>query len=271
MNYQLLNEVFTADFNLNGLLAHRQSWEHGNRFFYMDSPRRSNGLFLLTDCSALYELPDGTEIHASAGDVMLLPKGANYTVSFDIPPGKISHPIIINFRLSQPDGSEPSLGCNVIRLCRDNGSLLPMFASAAQLYKEASSAKLKAKVYELFGTVFPLLDLDECCIAHINSHYTDRFSVPELAKRCALSETVYRKRFRQLTGLSPVQYINRLKINKACQMLHSEDINPKDISEFLNFYNLPYFYKVFKDLTGLTPNQYRDQIIHSHQDSDIAN
>ena len=73
-----------------------------------------------------------------------------------------------------------------------------------------------------------------------------------------MSETAYRKRFRQLTGQSPVQYINRLKIEKACQMLLSGDISPNDISDFLNFYSLPYFYKVFKDITGMTPHQYRD-------------
>ena len=67
------------------------------------------------------------------------------------------------------------------------------------------------------------------------------------------------KRFRQLTGLSPVQYINRLKIEKACQMLRSDDISPSAISDFLNFYSLPYFYKVFRDHTGMTPNQYREQ------------
>ncbi len=74
-----------------------------------------------------------------------------------------------------------------------------------------------------------------------------------------MSETVYRKRFRQVTGLSPVQYINRLKIEKACQMLRSGDMSSSAISEFLNFYSLPYFYKVFRECMGMTPNQYRDQ------------
>lgn len=257
----MLNEVFTSDFNLDSIISVRQSWQADDRFNYLDSPRRSNGLFLLTDYAAVFELPDGSKRSANPGDVMLLPKGAYYAVRFPQPQGKVSHPIMLNFHLTTAEGSEIPLNCGVTRLCRDNGTLLPLFAAAARLYQSASPAKLKAKVYELFGTLFPLSETDECRITYINHHYTDRFSVPQLAKQCAMSETVYRKRFKQLTGLSPVQYINRLKIEKACQMLQSGDISPKGISDFLNFYSLPYFYKVFKATTGLTPNQYRDQVV----------
>ena len=37
------------------------------------------------------------------------------------------------------------------------------------------------------------------------------------------------------------------------------NISPAQISNYLNFYSLPYFYKVFKSHTGVTPHQYRDQ------------
>lgn len=261
MDLQRLNEIFTTDFNIDNVFAHRQSWNTVLRYNRLEVPRRVNGFFLLTDYPALFDLPDGSRIQANAGDVVLLPKGAYYALSLAVPPEKTAHPFIVNFRLSTPEGEELLLDSGVMRLCRDNGDLMPLFSAAAQLYKSASPAGLKAKTYELFASLFPLAESDECCIAYINRHYTDRFSVPVLAKRCAMSETVYRKRFKQLTGLSPVQYINRLKIEKACQMLCSDDISPKDISDFLNFYSLPYFYKVFKANTGLTPNQYRDQAV----------
>ena len=67
---------------------------------------------------------------------------------------------------------------------------------------------------------------------------------------------IYRKRFKELTGMSPVQYINRLKIEKACQMLKGGDQHLQEISDFLGYNNLPCFYKVFKDHTGLTPKEY---------------
>jgi len=261
MDFQEFNRIFTADFNLSNLTAVRQNWEADRRYNRLEIPRTHHGLLLLTDYPACFTLPDGTVVRSNPGDLLLLTKGARYVLSFDVPPDRMTHPILINFLLSAADGTEISLGNHVVRLCRDDGALLPLFTAAAQLYKTAVPARFKAKVYELFSSLFPVSETDECCIGYINRHYTEHFSIPQLAKRCAVSETVYRKRFKQLTGHSPVQYINRMKIEKACQMVCSGDISPGEICDFLNFYSLPYFYKVFRSYTGLTPNQYRDQSV----------
>lgn len=259
MELSRINEIFAGDFQLCDLVCVHQSWNTEKRYNRLEAPRRYNGLFLLTDYPARFLLPDGSTMQAGVGDVVLLPKGAHYALSLAVPEGRTARPFIVNFRLTDPEGVEVSLGDRVMGLCRDDGSLLPLFNAAARLYQKGSSAGLKAKVYELMDTLFPITDADECAIGYINRHYTNRFSVPELARRCAVSETVYRRRFRRLTGLSPVQYINRLKIEKACQLLDSDDISPGAVSEFLNFYSLPYFYKVFRDQTGMTPNKYREQ------------
>lgn len=258
MDFQEFNKIFTTDFNIDGITSVRQNWNADTRYNRLEIPRSRHGLLLLTDYSARFEHPDGNVLQCSPGDIIFLSKGARYLLTFSVPESGMTHPLLINFRLLSAEGDEVEFENGVVRLGRSNSSLLGLFTTAAQLYKGASTALLKAKVYELLGNLFPIQESDECCLAYISRHYTDRFYVPQLAKRCAMSETAYRKRFRQLTGLSPVQYINRLKIEKACQMLQSGDISPNDISEFLNFYSLPYFYKVFKDITGQTPHQYRD-------------
>lgn len=256
MDFQELNQIFTTDFNIDSIACPHRSWDADTRYNYIDTPRRRHGLMLLTDYPALFEMPDGKTFQRNAGDLMLLPKGARYHVRFLVPPDKQTHPIVLNFRLSAVDGEETPIRSNVIHLCRDDGSLLPLFAATVRLYESGTVANLKAKVYELFDQIFPVEETDQCCIGYINRHYTGRFSVPELARRCAVSETVYRKQFKQLTGLSPVQYINRLKIEKACQMLLSDDMRLQEISDYLGFYSLPYFYKVFKDHIGVTPQEY---------------
>lgn len=260
MDFQEYNKLFTSDFNIDNITSLRQNWDADTRYNRMDVPRVQFGLLLLTDHPARFLLPEGRILQAQPGDLILLPKGAYYSLSFSVPEGETTSPLVINFRLLDEQGQEVELQSGVARLCRDDGSFLPMFKAAAQLYKAASPAKLKAKVYELLGELFPVVDRDECCIDYINRHYTQRFSIPDLAKKCAVCETAYRKRFKALTGLSPVQYINRLKVEKACQMLLSDDMRLQDISDFLNFYSLPYFFKVFKDCTGLTPNQYLSRI-----------
>ena len=58
---------------------------------------------------------------------------------------------------------------------------------------------------------------------------------------------------------SPVKYINRLKIDVACKMLCHDELPPREVCDFLNFYSLPYFYKVFKETRGCTPIQYKER------------
>lgn len=258
MTFDTLNEIFTSDFNLDRIVAARQSWNSGARFSRLDRPRSSHGLLLITDAPASYDLLDGSFLEAQPGDLLLLPRGARYITTFQGPEGRESHPLMINFHLTDDQGREIPLGHRVIRLSREGDAFQSMFSAATDLYINTAPVKLKAKVFEIFGRLFPIADTDECAVGYIGRHYTDDLSIPALAQRCALSETVYRKRFKALTGQSPVRYINSLKIDKACQLLQSGDMSPRQISDFLNFYSLPYFYKVFKEFTGVTPNQYRD-------------
>ncbi|MBR4862941.1 MAG: helix-turn-helix transcriptional regulator [Oscillospiraceae bacterium] len=258
MDIQEYKAFMQTDFNINEIHAMQQHWNQKLYFVdLMQNPRRNQGLLLLTDQSAVFTMPDGHSILAEAGDVMLLPCGARYTVSFQVSPEKTACPFLINARIYRADGTEAMPDGQPMRLCRDDGTLLPLFAEAAALYKGAHPAQLKATVYRLFSLLFPMAEKDECCIGYINSHFTEKFSIPQLAKQCALSESVYRRRFRQLTGLSPVQYINQLKVEKARQLLQSGDISHQQISDFLHFHSVSYFYRVFKAVTGQTPGEYR--------------
>ena len=262
MKLQEFAEMMRSDIQISEIYAVRQHWSQKLRGAdLMQDPRRSHGFLLLTDSSATYTFPDGSHQVAEPGDVLLLPRGAQYAVSFQLPPGGAAHPLLINARIRRADGTEPLPAYSVTRLCRDNGTLLPIFTEAAELYRNgAHPALLKAAVFRLLALLFPLPQADDCCIGYINANFTEQFSIPQLAKRCSLSESVYRRRFRQLTGQSPVQYISRLKIEKACQLLQSGDITPGQVSEFLNFCSVSYFYRVFKAATGCTPNEYRRQV-----------
>ena len=261
MDLQTFKTFFYSDFNVNSIYATRQRWNQElPGVNLLQIPRRCYGFLLLTDYPATFTFPNNRSISAEAGDVMLLPKGACYTVTFHTPPEKTARPILLNCRLFHPNGTEPVLDFSVTRLCKDNGTLLPLFTEAAELHIGAHPAQLKSTVYRILSNLFPLSREDDCCIGYINSHITEQFSIPQLAKRCALSESVFRRRFHQLTGQSPIQYINKLKIEKACQLLDSGDIRPTDISAFLNFYSVSYFYRVFKSITGCTPNEYRGQL-----------
>ena len=260
MSIEKLNEIFTADFNIDSIIALRQN-RHSRQHSWMETPRRINGLFLITDYPAHYTLDDGSSFKAEVGDVLLMSKGSRYIVNFSIPEGKKTHPLMINFRLVDAENNEIILPTGVEKLTHDDHTLLPLFSAAAQHYKNSAHALLKSRVFEIIGNLFPIEPKDECMIAYINRHYTHSFNISELAKSCAMCEATYRKRFKELTGVSPVQYINTLKVQKACELLTDGDLNAADIAEFLSFCSISYFYRVFKDIKGMAPAEFKSLAI----------
>ena len=67
------------------------------------------------------------------------------------------------------------------------------------------------------------------------------------------------KAFSRKTGKTIVQYINEEKIKTAKDFLKYSDLDVTTISDYLSFSSQAYFGKVFKDITGMSPKQYKDQ------------
>lgn len=69
----------------------------------------------------------------------------------------------------------------------------------------------------------------------------------------------FRKVFKQITGLSPNQYYIEIKMEKSKHMLLGEDLSCKEVAFQLGFDSPSYFTKMFRNRTGLTPQEYRQQ------------
>ncbi|WP_256992300.1 AraC family transcriptional regulator [Paenibacillus sp. XY044] len=67
--------------------------------------------------------------------------------------------------------------------------------------------------------------------------------------------------FHQATGLSPIQYMNQFRINRAKDDLRFSNISITEISEKYGFSSVHYFSKLFKQLTGMPPKEYREAYI----------
>lgn len=82
-------------------------------------------------------------------------------------------------------------------------------------------------------------------------------SPEEIAASLNMSYTWFRRMFRQYTGLAPAQYIARLKIQKAKEMLSVSNKPIKEIAIDLGFESIDYFSTQFRKQTGQTPTQFR--------------
>ncbi len=95
--------------------------------------------------------------------------------------------------------------------------------------------------------------------AYINEHLDEELSRRLLAQQVYLSEDYMSKLFAQETGMTLVNYITKCRIEKACEYLKDTDLRVGRIALSVGFNNFSYFSKTFRDLTGMTPNEYRDR------------
>jgi AraC-like DNA-binding protein/quercetin dioxygenase-like cupin family protein len=87
---------------------------------------------------------------------------------------------------------------------------------------------------------------------------TNDFDVNGLAARCNLSESHFRRLFREQTGMNPKHFKTKLQINTAMNLLRRRKLKIIHISEQCGFESLSSFNRLFSKETGLTPSQWRE-------------
>ncbi len=96
-------------------------------------------------------------------------------------------------------------------------------------------------------------------VEYIHEHFCERdLSVELLAKMCSVSDTYFRKMFKEKHSVTPLKYINKLKINYAIELLRSEYYTVTEVAEKCGFDNVYYFSLFIKKETGKSPSQVAD-------------
>lgn len=83
--------------------------------------------------------------------------------------------------------------------------------------------------------------------------------VESLAKTIHLSQGRLRSLFQQYLGTSPVRFLRKRRIERACEALRNTGRQVKEIAYQAGFNDVPFFFRVFKSHTGMTPQAYREQ------------
>ncbi len=89
------------------------------------------------------------------------------------------------------------------------------------------------------------------------NNYRDEINLEEIANLVHLAPASVCRFFKSATGQTIFSYLNKIKVDYACNLLMNTDLNIVDISFDCGFNNLSHFNKQFKQNTGKTPSQYR--------------
>ena len=91
----------------------------------------------------------------------------------------------------------------------------------------------------------------------VATHFSVANPLEEMIRRTGLSERTFKRRFSIATGLSPLAYVQRLRIEDAKRRLERTEASVDEISWQVGYEEPAFFRRLFKRVTGLTPGTYR--------------
>lgn len=107
----------------------------------------------------------------------------------------------------------------------------------------------------------------ELITAYIDNNYTEKLTLESLATICHGSPYHMHRTFKKIKGITPVEYIQQVRVHEAKQLLMQTNKAIGDIAICVGMMNTPYFITLFKKKTGLTPAQFRQMHITGGKDS----
>ncbi len=106
---------------------------------------------------------------------------------------------------------------------------------------------------------------------YIHYNYMCHFSVEMLADLCHLSVTHFRRVFHSIMETSPLEYLNKFRINKACSLLRSTEHTILSISEQVGFCSVSSFNRNFVNTMGMSASMWKKQLLQSESGEEWKN
>lgn len=91
----------------------------------------------------------------------------------------------------------------------------------------------------------------------LSQHFSVANPVEEMISRSKLAERTFKRRFTAATGLTPIDYVQRLRVEDAKRRLERTDDSVDEISWRVGYEDAAFFRRLFKRCTGMAPGAYR--------------
>lgn len=135
----------------------------------------------------------------------------------------------------------------------------------------ASMARMTAGLYLLFAILSEHMqprpegaegkhaDRVQKALKFISVKYSYGITIDEVAEYTGVSRSTLFREFREEMGVSPKEYLDRFRIERAARLLDTTDLKVSAVAASVGYENGLYFSKAFKKYTGKSPTQYRNQ------------
>lgn len=266
---QLAAHPLTEGLYLNGCGYYPQAVGH-----YMQRHEHEDHLLLYCTAGAgtLKTRETNQTFQVLAGDLMLLPKGVPHTyaadsknpwtlywVHFD---GLISHRYCQHISESETrhvlhQGVQPQLIHAFEQLfnARNTGYNLPVFINSCHRLGQLLT-------YIAISSIPQAGDLHsphrmDAVTSHMETVIDGQLDLDTLADIAGLSKFHFIKKYKDAFGYTPVQHFIHRKMERACLLLDTTRLNIGEVADQLGYEDPHYFSRLFKKVTGISPQQYR--------------
>lgn len=122
-------------------------------------------------------------------------------------------------------------------------------------------AKTKAILREVIEFVRKRQNIDskkfvEESIQYMKEHYAEEISLEKIANRFFLNQTYFSRLFKQYTGSTFTDYLIKLRMEKAKELLCQGKYKVYEVSQMIGYRSEKYFFRIFKQYTGCSPTEY---------------
>lgn len=265
------DKLYDYNYSVKVINALKQNWKKKRSFSCIGKPKEKNMLLYINGCKAEYTHPDKSKVYAQSGDIIYTPINYEYSVRFfDFEEGHYS--IGVNFFLYDED-NEPFILSNKIKIFNPRSSSCSSLFMKIDKYSEAAikrPSKMKAGMYDILSILSERtrsrnMNKEKFGVISEGINYLEHneeqaLSISEVAELCNVSEIYFRRLFKEYSGMSPIKFRIKGKIEKAKLLLEYENMSVQEISDYLGFVSPAYFTQQFKSIEGVTPSQYKNNI-----------
>ena len=266
-------ELYETDYNISSLFAMRQNWKE-NSVFKMVSPRPTSCFLYFGGCSAEYTLPDGRVLGVENGSVVYIPEGAVYEIRFFDRVADTCACVLIEFSLCAPNREHFVAADGITVLGQEHDPVrAELFFEAVAVFTAAvvSPSATKAVIFRLlteysrrerrrdlrkhqFGSIAK-------GIAYLENETGSDRPIAEIAEMCHVSESTFRRLFKEYAGVSPVEFRTNAQMEYAKKLLRDGSMSVSEVAFAVGFNDPAYFCRVFKKQCGQTPGQFSEGLL----------
>lgn len=147
-------------------------------------------------------------------------------------------------------------------------SVMEEYREKKPYYRQAVKGYLRAFVAELLRLnedMSSSLTLEEKrlnsyierSVNYIAEHFAEEIKMSDVADECGLSESHFRRIFEESMSMKPLDYLNMIRIDKACELMQTTDYAMEEIGFRVGYQTPSTFNRNFKKLTSKTPYQWK--------------